>query len=104
MPPQRDRAAYMREYRRKHKARPAPNAAQLAALESPDADWRRMHPTAALVELARAFPGEPPMDGDDTIPPRPGALTAEDARWRSAAPWSAYLSLSANIAATLTPG
>ena len=93
--PKRARAEYMRSYRLRRK---------LAALEGPDADWRRMHPTAALVELARAFPGEPPMDGDDTIPPRPGALTAEDARWRSAAPWSAYLSLSANIAATLTPG
>ena len=82
---------YMRSYRLRRN------------VEGPDADWRRMHP-AALVELARAFPGEPPMDGDDTIPPRPGALTAEDARWRSAAPWSAYLSLSANIAATLMPG
>ena len=58
--PKRARAEYMRSYRLRRK---------LAALKSPDADWRRMHPTAALVELARAFPGEPPMDGDDTIPP-----------------------------------
>ena len=102
MPPQRDRAAYMREYRRKHKARPAPNAAQLAALESPDADWRRMHPTAALVELARGLPDMEPDDGEYVIPSR--TLGSPDAHWRNAAPRAAFYVLSANIAATLTPG
>ena len=44
------------------------------------------------------------MDGEDIIAPRPGALTSPDARWRQAAPLSAFMSLSANIAASLTPG
>ena len=93
--PKRDRAEYMRSYRLRRK---------LAAVEGPDADWRRMHPSAALVELGRALPDMEPDDGEGIIAPRPGTLTADDAHWRSAAPWSAYLSLSANIAATLTPG
>ena len=91
----RDRAEYMRSYRLRRK---------LAAVEGPDAAWRRMHPIAALVELARAFRGEAPMDGEDIIAPRPGALTSPDARWRQAAPLSSFMSLSANIAASLTPG
>ena len=76
--PKRDRAAYMREYRARRNARrqgrTGPDVHQLAALESRDADWRRMHPIAALVELARALPDMEPDDGEGIIPPRPGTL------------------------------
>ena len=89
------RAAYMREYRQRRK---------LAALESPDADWRRMHPIAALVELARALPDMDPDDGEGIIAPRPGTLTADDARWRRLAPQGAFAWLSMMVAATVTPG
>ena len=65
--PKRARAEYMRSYRLRRK---------LAAVEGPDADWRRMHPSAALVELARALPDMEPDDGEGIIPPRPGTLTA----------------------------
>ena len=58
----------MRSYRLRRK---------LAAVEGPDADWRRMHPSAALVELARALPDMEPDDGEGIIPPRPGTLTAD---------------------------
>ena len=71
--PKRARAEYMRSYRLRRK---------LAAVEGPDADWRRMHPIAALVELARSLPDMEPDDGYLVIPPRPGTLTAPDARWR----------------------
>ena len=101
--PQRDRAAYMRQYRARQD-RAGPNEDQLAALDSPDAAWRRMHPSAALVELARSLPDMKPIDGADIIPPRPGTLTADDTRWRTLAPRIAFGSLSANIAATLMPG
>ena len=96
MPKQRTReeaAAYMREYRARKR--------QLAALDSPDAAWRRMHPSAALVELARSLPDMKPIDGADIIPPRPGTLAAPDARWRTLGPRIAFGSLCANIAATL---
>ena len=52
--PKRARAEYMRSYRLRRK---------LAAVEGPDADWRRMHPTAALVE-AGARPGRSPAGLD----------------------------------------
>ena len=93
--PKRARAEYMRSYRLRRK---------LAAVEGPDADWRRMHPSAALVELARSLRDMEPDDGYLVIPPRPGTLTAPDARWRTLAPRSAFFSLTGAIAATLTPG
>ena len=93
--PKRARAEYMRSYRLRRK---------LAAVEGPDAAWRRMHPIAALVELARSLPNVEPDDGFLVIPPRPGTLAADDARWRQLAPRIAFGSLSANIAATLMPG
>ena len=92
--PKRDRAEYMRSYRLRRK---------LAAVEGPDAAWRRMHPSAALVELVRSLPDMEPDDGVDIIPPRPGTLTAPDARWRTLAPRVAFGSLTANIAATIAP-
>lgn len=110
MPKPRTRAeaaAYMREYRARKRADATTGAPvdvqDLAALESPDAAWRRMHPSAALVELARSLPDMEPDDGADFIPPHSGALAAPDARWRQFAPRIAFGSLSANIAATLTP-
>ena len=75
--PKRAQAEYMRSYRLRRK---------LAAVEGPDADWRRMHPSAALVELARSLPDMEPDDGEGIIPPRPGTLTAPDARWSHARP------------------
>ena len=103
--PKRDRAEYMRLYRaRQRQVRTVPDAAQLAALESPDADWRRLPPVAALVELARSLPNMKPIDGADIIPPRPGILAAEDARWRTLAPRVAFGSLSANLAALALAG
>ena len=85
----------MRSYRLRRK---------LAAVEGSDAAWRRMHPIAALVELARSLPDVEPDDGFLVILPRPGTLAADDARWRQLAPRIAFGSLSANIAATLMPG
>ena len=84
----------MRRYRtsRKH-----------AALESPDADWRRLHPTAALVELARALPDDAQDDGTGILPPRPGTIAAPDAHWRTLAPSGAFFWLTATIAATIGP-
>ena len=93
--PKRARAEYMRSYRLRRK---------LAAVEGPDADWRRMHPSAALVELARALPDMEPDDGEGIIPPRPGTLTAPDAHWRRLAPQGAFAWLSMMVPAALTPG
>ena len=116
MPKQRTReeaAAYMREYRarqrREAQAAASPSTADttalrlpdLAALESPEADWRSLPPVDALVTLARALPDVKPIDGAGVIASRPGALAADDARWRSLAPRIAYQSLTANIAATI---
>ena len=104
MPLQRDRAAYMRQYRaRQRRERPIDDAALLAALESPEADWRRMHPSAALVELARSLRDMEPDDGEGIIPPRPGTLIAPDAHWRSAALRTAFVALTMNIAASIAP-
>ena len=105
--PKRDRAAYMREYRARQResagadGAEAPPGIDLAALDSPDADWRRLPPVDALVALARALPDMKPIVGADILPSRPGALAADDARWRSLAPRIAYQSLTANIAATI---
>ena len=106
--PKRDRAEYMRLYRAKRKAerqdRAGPDEYQLAALDSPDADWRRLPPVAALVGLARALPDMEPDDGEGIVAPRPGTLTADDTHWRRLAPQSAFAWLSMMVAATLTPG
>ena len=102
--PKRDRAEYMRQYRARQRRERPIDAALLAALESPEADWRRMHPSAALVELARSLRDMEPDDGEGIIPPRPSTLAAPDARWRTLAPRSAFFSLTGAIAATLTPG
>ena len=112
MPKQRTRAeaaAYMREYRARKRSGAATAATTtdvqgLATLEAPDADWRRLPPVDALVTLARALPDVKPIDGADIIPPRPGILAAEDARWRTLAPRVAFGSLSANLAALALAG
>lgn len=110
MPKQRTReeaAAYMREYRARGResagaiTTDAPAGIDLAALESLEADWRNLPPVDALVALARALPDMKPMDGADIIALHPGALAADDARWRILAPRIAYQSLTANIAATI---
>ena len=62
-----------------------------------------MHPITALVELARALPDMEPDDGEGIIPPRPGTLTAPDAHWRRAAPRTAFVALTMNIAASIAP-
>ena len=100
MPKQRTRAeaaAYMREYRRRRKGA----SFDLAALDSPDADWRSLPPVDALVTLVWALPDMQPIDGAGVIAAPPGALAADDARWRILAPRIAYQSLTANIAATI---
>ena len=102
--PKRDRAEYMRMYRARKRRGRAPDAAQLGVLSAPDADWRRMHPSAALVELGRALPDMEPDDGEGIIAPRPGTLTADDAHWRRLAPQGAFAWLSMMVAAALTPG
>ena len=56
----------------------------------------------ALVALARALPDVAPIDGDDIMPSR--TLASPDAHWRTLAPRSAFVSLSATIAATVAPG
>ena len=103
--PKRDRAAYMREYRARQRTG-ADGAAtgapfDLAALEAPDADWRRLPPVDALVRLARALPDAKPLDGADVLPSPPGALAAADARWRSFAPRIAFAVLTDCTAATI---
>ena len=101
--PKRDRAAYMREYRARQRAADDDSADTGApfALDSPDADWRRLPPVDALVRLARALPDESPLDGADVLPSPPGALAAADARWRTFAPRVAFAVLTDCTAATL---
>jgi len=100
--PAKDPAAYMREYRRKRReaqAAASPSTADTTALEAPGADWRSLPPVDALVTLARAFPDESPLGGEDIAPSR--TLDAPDARWRTLAPRVAFRVLSMTIAATI---
>ena len=95
--PKRDRAEYMRSYRLRRK---------LAAVEGPDAAWRRMHPSAALVELARALPDMEPDDGEGIIAPRAPAPSPRPMPTGAAlaphGPRSSWLTM--NIAASIAPG